>query len=168
MKKIYESPVMMVEIYKTNAYCSSCGTSFKDGTLTTDASHAKSSNDGGYNWKPGDSRFGPDDLKHTFKNGEIFEYSEGLCGGGRGCDNKDQAIWKCTCHPDSPWYLEWSHYYSIHENGADTFFLYHEEYDSDHFNITRSSREWPAIEYHSDYNVAQIVYTENESIVANS
>lgn len=169
MKKIYESPVMMVEIYKTNAYCSSCGTSFKDGTLTTVASRANSTNNGNGNWSAGSSGFTKDDLTHTFTNSNIFETSEGLCGWGNECDNKDQSIWKCTCHPNDPWYLEWSHYYSVHENGGkDTFFLYHEENNNGHFDITERSTRWPAKENGSDYNVAQIVYTENESIVANS
>lgn len=168
MKKIYECPVMMAEVYETNAYCSSCGTSFKNGTLTTDASRAKSSNNGS-GWNPGNSGFTRDDLTHTFNNKVIFETSKGLCGGlGSGCDNKDQSIWKCTCHPDEPWYLEWSHYYSVHVNHNDTFFLYKEANNNNHFDITPNSNHWPAKESGTDYNVAQIVYTENESVVVNS
>lgn len=168
MKKIYECPVMMAEVYETNAYCSSCGASFKNGTLTTDASRAKSSNNG-TGWNPGNSGFTTADLTHTFNNNDIYETIEGVCGwGSLACDNKKQSIWKCTCHPTDPWYLEWSHYYSVHQNRHDTFFLYHEANGQDGCTITPKSSHWPAKESGTDYNVAQIVYTENESVVVNS
>lgn len=169
MKRVYERPVMMAEVYETMAYCNGCGTSFKNGTITTIAALANSTNNGNGNWSPGNSGFDESDLVHTFDNTSIYETKNGLCGWGSNCENKSQSIWKCTCHPGDPWYLEWSHYYTVHQNnGKDTFFLYHEENENNSFDITPNSTSWPAIENGTDYNVAQIVYNENESIVANS
>lgn len=173
MKKNYEHPVMVAEEYKVNSYCGSCGAVIKNGILTTSSAGANSSNNGRGNWKPGTSGFTTDNLVHTFDNDKIFQTVEGLCTPYPDCGegNKWQSVWQCNCtnHPGETWYLEWSHYFSVHQNkGADTFFLYKEVNDPKNFNITEHSNRWPAIEPGSDYNVAQIVFTEGESLVINS
>ena len=81
-------------------------------------------------------------------------------------------IWKCTCdstaHPGETWYLEWSHYYSVHANEKDTFFLYKEYNGKDGVTITPNSSTWPAIENGTDINVAQVTSATLENLVSNS
>lgn len=171
MKKVYERPVMMAEEYTTNAYCNSCGTSFKTGNLVLNqnSTFCSTNNDGG-KWTAGRHNFKKDGLYHTFSNENIYQTVDGSCGiFGPKCENNSQSIWRCTCC-DEPWYLELSHYYTEHVNhGAPTFFLYKEATGDQSFNIIGSADSWPAVEQgHSDYNVAQVVFQEEEGIVDNS
>ena len=169
MKMAYERPLMMAEVYATNAYCNACGTSLKNGILTTDADHAYR-NINGDKWQPG-LGFTAADLSHTFNNNNIYQITQGNCNGQHSSSEREQAIWACTCdHEDgSVWYLEYSHYYSMHMNGGkDTFCLYKDADGDGNFDIIHNSNNFPAIENGSDYNVAVVIYTEGESVVSNS
>lgn len=174
MKMVYERPMMMAELYATNAYCNACGTSFKNGKLTTSAEQAKSHNNGTLgSWDPGNSGFKPEDLSHTFDGTKPYQYSEGLCGGYGQTQHSDksQAIWKCTCEDceknGEVWFLEWSHYYTMHLNGGqDTFFLYKDMDGDGEFDITPNASTFPSYTPgQTDYNVAIVVYDEDVSIV---
>lgn len=175
MKKVYESPVMMAEAYETNAYCAGCGAMIKNGELILNQNSTfNSSNKGGNNWQEG---YGlkKTDLYHTFKNSSIDLTVDGYCGntggypfgGSNECEDKAQSVWKCTCtrHPGETWYLEWSHYYSVHENGQDTFFLYKETNGTSGLTITPTATSWPQQQSGTDLNVAQVIYQEGESMV---
>ena len=173
MKMAYERPMMMAEVYAANAYCNTCGASFKNGMLTTSADKAMNFNGDTDGWQPGNSGFTADDLSHTFDSTSVYEYTDGLCGGYGQTQHSDksQAIWKCTCkdHEGETWFLEWSHYYTMHVNGGqDTFFLYQDSNKNGKFDITGNSTSFPAQEPGSDYNVAIVVYDEDVSIVPNS
>lgn len=171
MKMVYERPMMMAEVYATNAYCNACGTILKNGILTTDDKHAYR-NTGKDTWQPA-LGFTKDDLSHTFKNDNIYQTVEGNCNNG--CSDASQSIWRCTCddHPGETWYLEYSHYYSAHtvgtpENPVPTFCLYKDADNDGKFDIIHFANDFPAIENGSDYNVAVVIYTEGESVVSNS
>lgn len=164
MKKIYERPVLMAEEYKTNAYCGSCDMT-KNGFLVTDADRAYGS-DRKTAWT-GSSSF-PSikaaDLHHFFDPSKKTntEGSCGMYGSGYGHDNT-QFVIPCECHPGNPWYLEFSHYYSVHQNGfkgTDTYFLYKEAYDSTGFNIVDQGGNYPYQNANgqSDINVAMVRY----------
>lgn len=176
MKNVYERPVMMAEVYKTNDYCAVCGDTVTLDNLILDDKCQYYSDKNFFDplWSPG-LGFKKEDLYHEF-DGVATTQSPGICNPGT-CASKMQPIWKCTCtdHPGETWYLEWSHHYSVHDNNGrngDTFFLYKEAgTDSNNpngFDITGNSTSWPAKESRSDYNVARVVYRHGESVVANS
>lgn len=179
MKRAYERPQMMIDVYETNAYCNGCGTTIKTGQLVLDANSTYNrTNNGGNNWTAEDG-YVKTDLYHTFTNSSIYQTVDGNCTGGstggkpgqssNRCSNDSQSIWKCTCHPDNPWYLEWSHNYSVHfNNGADTFFLYQETTGNNSFNIAGDASPWPGSTNGSDMCVAQVVFQEGTSVVDNS
>lgn len=169
MKKNYESPIMLAEVYKTNAYCGACNTSL-NGQLQTDPNNAYS-DDRGTKWKP-KSGFSitTADLSHTFPANPTAT-STGLCGGYGSTQHEDksQSIWECNCttHPGETWFLEWSHYYSIHLNGGNsTFFLYKDANGNGEFDIVNQGGSYPTQSSGSDINVAMVKY--NEIMVINS
>lgn len=167
MKMVYERPVMKAEVYATNAYCSACGPELTK-VLTTSASSARNSINDRNGWDPGRSGFTESDLAHTFDPNGAIGAEIGLCGPfGSSCDNTNETVWQCSCHPDDPWYLEWSHYYSVHDNrgnNGDVFFLYHESNGVPGIQLTPNSSNFPAIENGTDYNVALVVYKEEDLI----
>ena len=161
MKKVYERPVMMAEVYETNTYCNACGDVFETGELIlNENSIFNRTHNGGNNWgKRGHDTKGykKEDLYHTFNNNNMAPDSNGICP-DNSHQNISQSIWKCTCHPLKPWYLEHSHYYSKHEKGGDTFFLYEEINGNGRFDITPNTTSWPAKNNGTDYNVAEVVF----------
>ena len=167
MKMVYERPVMKAEVYATNAYCNACGTRLSD-TLVTDKDHVYG-NVYGAEWKPG-AGITADMLGHTFDNDSIYAYTQGNCTGGHTTEEKQQAIWECTCenHGDTKWYLEYSHYYSEHVNGGkDTFCLYMDDGDGK-FEIIKNHNDFPYKETNSDTNAGVVIYSIQENVVSNS
>ena len=169
MKKVYERPVMMAEEYTTNAYCNSCGETFT--TLTLDSNNKYSSSNNSGRWFSNGSGFTKDDLYHEFDGDNISGTTNGVCGPGGYVEqghNVVSNIWQCTCHPDDPWYLEYSHYYSVHANHKATYFLYKEANGISGCQITQNASSWPSKDSVSDYNVAQVVFSTNTTEVSNS
>lgn len=176
MKKIYERPVMKADVYETNAYCVACGTSIK-GNLVLDPNRTDCAfykNDRLQAWSSASVgsyqnrvTFTKDDLVHTFSDA-YTDTRPGNCN--EGCPSVDQTIWICDCGGEK-WYLEWSHHYSVHEFGTPTFFLYKEYSGSDtkdRFDVIKMASSFPAQSGGSDYNVAMVVYAQDESVVGNS
>lgn len=171
MKRVYERPAMTAEIFETNAYCNGCGTTIKTGELILNSNSTfNRTNNGGNDWVDAGG-YEKSELYHTFTNDSIYQTVSGNCMGGRNnkCRDDSQSIWRCVCHPEDAWYLEWSHNYTHHfNNGKDTFFLYHETTGNNSFNIASSQGPWPYQNRGNDDCVAQVVFSEGTSVVANS
>lgn len=162
MKKFYERPVMRAEVYETNAYCGACANSAPvlTGNLVVDLGQGNwySDNDGTkWNGDPADY-----DTCHTFVEANKVAQKSNY-------GNLNQYYWECSCHSDTPYYLEYSANFTENYNdGSPTFFLYKED-TGDQILQLASALQWPDKGGKwADTVVAQVRYTEETKRVVNS
>lgn len=160
MKLKYETPLMKVEVYETNAYCGSCDGQFQlNGTLTVSPNSWSSSNNSG-KWSDTRQNLVPDNeekLKHTFIQANSVPMTDTW--------GNPQYFWKCS--DGDGYYLEYSAYYTQQNRGTPTFFLYKEVNGKEGLQISGGT-SWPLQERGKDLCVAQVVYTEGTSPIVNS
>lgn len=162
MKRVYERPVMKAEVFETNAYCGACAEKppVLTGNLIVDLAHGNwYSNNNGAVWNAD-----PDDYitRHEFVEANKVAQKSNY-------GNLDQYYWKCSCHPNSPYYLEYSANFTENYNdGVPTFFLYREDTGNTSLQLG-SSMSWPNNGgRNADEVVAQVRYTPESNPVVNS